>query len=168
MGEKVTLFAPAPLSDHHVLEDFDSRTPLLDDWLKRRARTNQSNGASRTFVVATDDHKVVAYYALASSSIANTETSGRFRRNMPDPIPVVTLARLAVDREFQKLGLGRDLVQDAGKRMIAAADLIGIRGMIVHAISEEAKAFYLARGFLPSPTNEMTLMISLADLKASL
>lgn len=164
----MTISAPAPLAEHHLLDDFDSGTPLLDDWLKRRARSNQTTGASRTFVVETTDHRVVAYYALASSSIANTDSSGRFRRNMPDPIPVVTLARLAVDRSYQKMGLGRDLVQDAGKRMIAAADLIGIRGMIVHAISEEAKNFYLARGFLPSPTNEMTLMISLVDLKASL
>lgn len=164
----MTVSAPAPLADHHLLDDFDSGTPLLDDWLKRRARTNQATGASRTFVVATDDQQVVAYYALASSSIANTDASGRFRRNMPDPVPVVTLARLAVDRSYQKMGLGRDLVQDAGKRMIAAADLVGIRGMIVHAISEDAKRFYLARGFVQSPTNEMTLMISLSDLKASL
>lgn len=164
----MTISAPAPLAEHHLLDEFDSGTPLLDDWLKRRARSNQTTGASRTFVVATEEHRVVAYYALASSSIANSESSGRFRRNMPDPIPVVTLARLAVDKEFQKKGLGRDLVQDAGKRMIAAADMIGIRGMIVHAISEEAKSFYLAQGFLPSPTSAMTLMISLADLKASL
>lgn len=164
----MTISAPAPLADHHRLDDFDSGTPLLDDWLKRRARSNQTTGASRTFVVAATDNRIVAYYALASGSIANTDTGGRFRRNMPDPIPVVTLARLAVDRSYQKMGLGRDLVQDAAKRVIAAADLVGIRGMIVHAISEDAKAFYLARGFLPSPTNDMTLMISLTDLKASL
>ena len=164
----MTISAPAPLAAHHRLDDFDSGTPLLDDWLKRRARANQENGASRTFVVATEDQKVVGYYALASSSIANTEVTGRFRRNMPDPIPVVTLARLAVDRSYQKLGLGRDLVQDATKRVIAAADLVGIRGMIVHAISEDAKNFYLARGFLQSPTHEMTLMISLSDLRGNL
>lgn len=167
MGEELSIRVPAPLADDHQLNEFDSGTPSLDDWLKRRARANQASGASRTFVVC-DDTRVIGYYALASASIASIETAGRFRRNMPDPIPVVALGRLAVDRRFQKMGLGRDLVQDAAKRVIAAADLIGVRGMIVHAISAEAKAFYLGLGFLPSPTHEMTLMVSLADLRASL
>lgn len=163
----MTLHAPALLADQHNLDAFDSGVASLDEWLKRRARANQAGGATRTYVVA-DDSRVIAYYALASSNIATREASGRFRRNMPDPVPVVTLARLAVDRDFQKLGLGRALVQDAAKRVIAAADIIGIRGMIVHAISEEAKDFYLALGFLPSPTSDMTLMISLTELRANL
>lgn len=163
----MTLHAPSPLSDHHILDGFDSGTPSLDDWLKRRARANQVAGASRCFVVA-DDDRVIAYYALASSSIMHRDATGSFRRNMPDPIPVVTLARLAVDREYQKLGLGRDLIQDAGKRVLVAADQIGIRGMMVHAISEEAKAYYIKRGFLQSPTSDMMLMVSLAMLRDSL
>lgn len=167
MGEEVTLHSPALLDDTHVLDVFASGVASLDEWLKRRARANQAGGASRTYVVA-EETRVIAYYSLASSNIAIREASGRFRRNMPDPVPVVTLARLAVDREFQNRGLGRDLVQDAAKRVIAAADIIGIRGMIVHAISEEAKVFYLRRGFLQSPTSDMTLMISLTDLRASL
>lgn len=162
------LLAPTPLADHHMLDAFNSGIPSLDDWLKKRARTNHASGASRTIVVATEDSTVVGYYALAASSISCVDASGRFRRNMPDPIPVITLGRLAVDVGYQKLGLGRDLVQDAGKRVLAAADLIGIRGLIVHAINEDAKSFYLARGLSSSPTNEMTLMVSLADLKASL
>lgn len=163
----MSLHPPALLADHHVLDEFDSGVPVLDDWLKRRARANQEGGASRTYVVA-EEARVVAYYALASSNIASRETGGRFRRNMPDPVPVVTLARLAVDRSLQGRGIGFDLVQDAGKRVIAAADIIGIRGLIVHAISEEAKAFYLKCGFVPSPTSDMTLMVSLSDLRASL
>ena len=163
----MSLQSPALLADHHVIDDFRSGVPSLDEWLKRRARANQESGASRTYVVC-DDVRVIAYYALASSSIVSREAGGRFRRNMPDPIPVVTLARLAVDRSVQKQGLGLDLVQDANRRVIAAADIIGIRGVIVHAIDENAKAFYLKCGFLPSPTNDMTLMISLADLKNSL
>lgn len=163
----MTLHPPALLADRHNIEDFRSGVPSLDDWLKRRARANQEGGGSRTYVVC-DHDRVIAYYALASGNIASREAGGRFRRNMPDPIPVVTLARLAVDRSFQKRGLGLDLVLDANRRVIAAADIIGIRGMIVHAIDEDAKAFYLKCGFLPSPTNDMTLMISLADLKANL
>lgn len=156
---------PVPLDDSHQFDEFASGTPSLDDWLIRRALANQNNGASRTFVLCKDG-KVVAYYALASSSITCADAVGRFRRNMPDPIPVIALARLAIDRSLQGQGFGRALVRDAGCRVIAAADLIGIRGMIVHAISEEAKQFYLCCGFLQSPTSDMTLMISLADLKA--
>jgi GNAT superfamily N-acetyltransferase len=127
----------------------------------------QRTGASRTFVVCAGQ-RVLAYYVLASSAIAVIEAPGRFRRNMPDPIPVVILGRLAVDRSFQGKGVGRALVRDAGSRVIQAADTIGIRGLIVHALSAEAKAFYEHVGFSPSPLDSMTLMISLADLKASL
>jgi GNAT superfamily N-acetyltransferase len=161
------VLAPALLDTHHTLDAFDSGVASLDDWLKRRARANQAGGASRTYVVA-QDARVVAYYALASGNIAAREASGRLRRNMPDPVPVVTLARLAVDRSFQQRGLGRDLVQDAARRVLAAAGIIGIRGIIVHAISDQAKAFYLNCGFVPSPISDMTLMISLADLRACL
>lgn len=161
------LSAPALLADHHVLDDFQSGLPTLDDWLLRRARANQVSGASRVYV-ACDDRRVVGYYALASSAIACGDATGRLRRNMPDPIPVVVLARLAVDSAYQGLGIGRGLVRDAAMRVLAAADEIGIRGLVVHAISEDAKAFYLNLGLLPSPTNELTLMIPLGDLKASL
>lgn len=163
----MTLSPPELLSDRHDLETFASGVESLDAWLRYRALKNQATGASRTFV-ACEGQRVVAYYALASSGVAVAETPGRFHRNMPDPIPVVVLGRLAVDRFFQGQGLGRALVRDAGYRVIQAADAIGIRGLIVHAISAEAKAFYAAVGFDPSPLDPMTMMITLADLKASL
>lgn len=141
--------------------------PSLDDWLKRRARANQASGASRTFVVA-DDQRVIAYYALASGAVAAARAPGRFRRNMPDPIPIVVLARLAVDRPHQQHGLGRALVRDAAQRVAQAAEMIGIRGIIVHAASAEAKAFYLAVGFDQSPIEAMTLIMTLADIRAAL
>jgi GNAT superfamily N-acetyltransferase len=112
--------------------------------------------------------QVLAYYALASSAVVVEETSGRFRRNMPDPIPVVVLGRLAVDRELHRQGIGRALVRDAGMRVLQAAEIIGIRGIVVNALSDAAKAFYERIGFDPSPLDPMTLMITLADLKASL
>lgn len=161
------LSAPAPLADHHVLDSFESGLPTLDDWLLRRARANQISGASRVFVTC-DNGQVVGYYALASSAIACGDATGRMRRNMPDPIPVVVLARLAVHNAYQGKGIGRGLVRDAAMRVLAAADEIGIRGLVVHAISEDAKAFYLSLGLLPSPTNDLTLMIPLGDLKANL
>jgi GNAT superfamily N-acetyltransferase len=161
------LSPPEPLADHHRIEAFASGTSPLDDWLRRRALANQASGASHTFVVCADD-KVVAFYALAAGAVAVAATTGRFRRNMPDPIPVVILARLAVDRAYQGRGLGRALFRDAALRIVNAADAIGIRGVLVHAISEEARAFYIALGFDPSPLEPMTLMATLADIRAAL
>lgn len=163
----MTFLPPEPLSGRHDIESFDSGVESLDTWLKRRAMKNQIAGASRTFV-ACDGVRVVAYYALSSSAIAVDGATGRFRRNMPDPIPVVVLGRLAVDRSFHGKGMGRALVKDAGLRVLQAADTIGIRGIIVQALSAETKAFYARVGFNPSPLDPMMLMMTLADLKASL
>ncbi|WP_297367666.1 GNAT family N-acetyltransferase [Acidocella sp.] len=138
----------------------------LDRWLKQRALKNQIGGASRTFV-ACDGTRVVAYYALASGAVASEAASGRFKRNMPDPIPVVVLGRLAVDQALHGKGLGRALVQDAGLRVLQAASAIGIRGMLVHSLSDEAKAFYERVGFDPSPLDPRMLMATLADLQAA-
>jgi predicted N-acetyltransferase YhbS len=167
VGQDVTITAPEPLSTDHDLTPFTSGTESLDRWLKQRAMKNQVSGASRTFV-ACRASQVVAYYALASSAIAVETASSRLRRNMPNPIPVVVLARLAVDQRLQGQGFGRALVQDAGLRVIQAADAIGIRGMIVHALSDNAKAFYERVGFESSPLDPMILMITLNDLKAAL
>ena len=161
------LTEPEPLASHHQIGNFDSGVASLDEWLKRRAAPNQFSGASRTFVVG-DGTAVVAYYALASSAVAGRSAPGNFRRNMPDPIPVVVLGRLAIARSHQKRGLGRALFQDAGRRIVSAADAIGIRGMLVHVLSEEARAFYLRLGLQPSPLDPMTLMVTLADLRAAL
>lgn len=158
---------PEPMTAVHSLGGFDSGVPSLDDWLRRRALLNQASGASRTFVVC-DAGQVIAFYALAASAVAPDAAPGRFRRNMPDPIPVVVLARLAITRDHQGRGLGRALFQDAANRVIHAADAIGIRGLLVHAISEEARAFYVRLGLDPSPLETMTLMTTVADLKATL
>ena len=162
----MTIAAPAPLVEHHVIEKFDCGVAALDDWLKRRARANASSGASHTYV-ACDGDRAVGYYSLAAGAVTQVATPGRFRRNMPDPIPVVVLGRLAIDRSHQGKGIGRALFRDAGLRVLQAADIIGIRGLLVDAISEKAKAFYLALGMTPSPLNPMTLMVTLSDLKAA-
>jgi GNAT superfamily N-acetyltransferase len=163
----VALSAPEPIAAHHQFGDFSSGVAALDDWLRRRALTNQASGASRAFVVCEAD-KVVGYYALASGAVNVAAAPGRFRRNMPDPIPVVILARLAVDRAYQGRGLGRALFRDGARRVLHAADSIGIRGMLAHAISEEAKRFYLALGVELSPVEQMSLMVTLPDLRKSL
>lgn len=157
---------PEPLTAKHILGAFDSGVMSLDDWLRRRALPNQVSGASRTFVVV-DTGQVVAYAALATSAVAPDAAPGRFKRDMPDPIPVVVLGRLAIARSHQGRGLGRALFQDAAHRVIQAADTIGIRGLLVHAISEEARAFYLLLGLAPSPLEPMTMMTTVADLKAA-
>lgn len=163
----MTICAPVLMTDAHETEMFASGVNTLDVWLKIRAMKNQATGASRTFVVC-EEKRVVAYYSLASSAVAVVGASGRFRRNMPDPVPVVILGRLAVDRSFQGQGLGRALVRDAGYRIVQAAEMIGIRGVLVHAVSDRAKKFYEHLGFEVSPLDPMTLMITLADLKACL
>lgn len=157
--------APAPLAGHHITEGFACGAESLDNWLKRRALKNQTQGASRTYVVCVDN-RVVAYYALASGAVLASEATGRLRRNMPDPIPVVVLGRLAVDSSINGQGFGRALIRDACLRVMQAADTIGIRGMTVQALSAEAKLFYEHLGFEPSPIDPRLLMITLADLKS--
>jgi GNAT superfamily N-acetyltransferase len=161
------LSPPAPLADHHQLDDFSSGEASLDDWLKRLARANQASGASRTFVVC-DGEKVGGYYAVASGAVTVESVPGRFGRNMPDPVPVAILARLAVHEAYQGRGLGRALFRDGARRVAQAADAIGIRGIVVHAISENARKFYLALGFDPSPREPMTLVVTLSDIRATL
>ena len=167
MGKGLTISAPQALAAHHDVQPFASGADSLDRWLKRRALNNQATGASRTFVTCEEDC-VRGYYALASSAIVAGTAPGRFRRNMPDPVPVVVIGRLAVDRTWQGRGVGRALMRDAGLRILQAAGAIGIRGVIVHALSMDARVFYEHLGFEPSPLDPMTLMITLADLRASL
>ncbi|AJC81764.1 GCN5-related N-acetyltransferase protein (plasmid) [Rhizobium etli bv. phaseoli str. IE4803] len=163
----MTFSPPAPLADHHELAEFSSGVAELDEWLRRRARANQAGGASRTFVVCRGN-RVIAYYALASGAVRQPEAPGRFRRNMPDPVPVAVLGRLAIDQSHQGRGIGRALVRDAGLRLLNAAEILGIRGLLVHAISDDARGFYEAVGFLPSPSDPMMLMVGLHDLNSAL
>lgn len=161
------LRAPEPLTAEHDLGAFGSGVVSLDDWLRRRALHNQASGASRTYV-ACDDDRIAGYYAVAASAVAPDAATGRFRRNMPDPVPVAVLGRLAVDKAYQGQGLGHALFRDAARRVLAAADSIGIRGMLVHAISEDARAFYIGLGLVESPLDRMTLMATTSDLKSAL
>jgi GNAT superfamily N-acetyltransferase len=163
----VKLGAPTPVEASHDVSAFFCGYSSLDDWLKRRALANPKSGASRTFVVC-DEGRVVAYYALAAGALASAEATGRFRRNMPDPIPVAILARLAIDTKYQKQGLGRALFRDASLRILGAADAIGIRGVLVHAITEQAANFYRSIGVESSPANPQTLTVTLTDLQAAL
>ena len=154
--------APEPLSSSHQLAEFVSGEAVLDDWLKQRGLKNQALGAARTFVVCKRDTKqVVGFYSLSTGSVNHVEAMGSLRRNMPDPIPVIILARLAVDVSYRGQGLGADLLHDAVLRCYRVAENIGVRAIMVHALTEEAKNFYLHHGFKASQTQERTLFLKL-------
>ncbi|MDE2580018.1 MAG: GNAT family N-acetyltransferase [Rhodospirillales bacterium] len=161
------LSAPGPLGAEHERAGFNSGVAPLDDWLKRRALHNEIEGGSRTFVVC-EGRRVVGYYSLAAGSVHPDAATGRVRRNMPSPVPVVLLGRLAIDRAWQGRGLGGDLLRDAVLRVLSAGDRIGVRALLVHAVSAEAKAFYERYGFRPSPVEPMTLMVTLAETRRML
>src|SRR5690606_24617067 len=133
--------APTLLADDHDLSGFESGVASLDDWLRRRARANQVSGASRTYVVC-EGQRVIGFYCLSSGALTVIDAPGGIRRNMPDPIPMAAMGRLAIDRSWQGKGLGVALLRDAVLRTAQAADIMGIRGLMVHAISDAAKAFY--------------------------
>jgi GNAT superfamily N-acetyltransferase len=157
------LSTPQPLTATHQLSEFACGEPTLDDWLKRRALSNHLNGASRTFVVADPAGRVFGYYALAAGAVSHHDATGSVKRNMPDPVPVMVLARLAVDHRAQGVKLGAALLQDAVKRSLAVSQQAGVRAVLVHALHERATQFYEHYGFQASPLHPMTLMLRLTD-----
>lgn len=159
--------APEHLTARHDVSAFDSGVPELDNWLKRRALQNETSGASRTYVLTVGE-RVVGYHALATGAVAQHEATGKVRRNMPEPIPVMVIGRLAVDLGYQGKGLGSALLKDALLRTLNAASIAGIRAILLHAISEDAKRFYEKAGFSASPVDPMTMMIALADVEKAL
>ena len=144
--------APVPLTAAHHVADFECGEITLDHWLKTRALRNEGRGASRTYVVC-DDSLVVAFYCLATGSVSSDLAPGSIRRNMPDPIPVMILGRLAVDLAWQRHGLGKALLRDAILRTIQVSEIVGVKALLVHALSDPAVRFYEAHGFHPSPTH---------------
>ncbi len=162
----MALSAPASLAEHHELESFDSGEASLDEWPNKRVRANHAGGASQEFV-SCKGNRVAGFYALSSSAVMADIVPGRFRRDMPNPTPVVLLGRLATDKAWQRQGLGRALFRDACLRVSQAADVIGVRGIVVHAISEEARLFCLALGFTECPAASMTLVVRLQDIRAA-
>lgn len=153
---------PQRLNADHELAQFSCGEPSLDQWLKNRAVQNEKSGASRTYVVCVDGC-IAGYYALSAGAVAHSEAPSRVKRNMPDPVPVILIGRFAIDSRFQGLGMGADLLYDAILRTMQAAEIAGIRAILVSAISENAKKFYERYGFISSTTNPQTLMITLTE-----
>ena len=162
------LKAPQRLDAAHDLGTFDCGSLPLDDWLRRRALRNEAEGGSRTYVVC-EGVWVVAYYCLANGAVMHAQAPGRVRRNMPDPIPVMVLGRLAVDRRVQGRGLGRGLLRDAILRTVQAAEIAGIRAIVIHAKNETARCWYENHlDVLRSPTDPLMLVLPLSVARAAL
>ena len=155
---------PELLDKIHDIADFDCGNETLNDWLKKRALKNQNQGANKTFVIC-DGKQVIGYYALATGSIERINVPKSLTRNMPNPIPIIVLGRLAIDRQSQGGKFGSALLKDAIRRTIFVSDNVGVKALLVHAISEEAKRFYVHHNFIESPIESMTLLLSMNNKK---
>lgn len=164
---KNKLTRPTPISIDHEISDFDCGEPSLDEWLKKRALKNQISNASRCFVLC-NKRKVVGYYCLSAGAVSRESAPKNLRRNMPDPLPVILLGRLAIDKRYHNQGLGSALLRDAMIRAVHVAGETGVFAILVHAISEQAKRFYLSRGFVESFLQPMTLIMTLETVRAIL
>lgn len=153
---------PEPITKDHDLSQFACTHADLTKWLQTKSWHNQANHGSKTYVVCADDSmSVIGYYALAAGSIQQEDAPGKIKRNMPSPIPVTVLGRLAVHSQWEGQGIGKGLLKDAVLRSVKTSELIGVKAMLCHAIDEKAKDFYVKHGFLQSPLNPLTVMLPL-------
>lgn len=163
---------PEPLAAEHELLAFECGEPALDEWLKRHARASHASGGARVYVATRTEQPavVVGFYALAAAHVQPAEATARLMKGQPRgrPVPVVLLARLAVDRAHQRRHLGSSLLRDALLRVLAASDPIGIRAVLVHAKNARARAWYEQYGFERSPTDPLHLVLLVKDLKHQL
>lgn len=161
---------PEPLGPEHRTDGFACGIASLDSWLAKHARAAAAAGSARTYVVAdSEQDRVVGYHALALASIERAEATQRARRGMPrHPTPAMLLARLAVDESVQGKGVGAFLLRDAMSRALSVSEQAGMRRLLVHALSDEARAFYRHFGFEPSPSDPMNLQLVIGDIRASL
>jgi len=168
MKSKDSLRAPELLTEEHDVSHFGCGKPPLNQYLKKYALVNQENEISRTYVAARDN-RVVGYYTLTFGSVSHDEATAKIRAELPQyPIPIILLARLAVDQKEAGKGPGKGLLKDALLRTVQAADIAGLRAMLTHAKDEEAKKFYLKYGFEESPIQDLTLMLSIKYIRVSL
>lgn len=165
--EPIRLSQPEPLKAHHDLSQFECGKPTLDQWLRSHAMANEGT-SSRTFVVCDDGATVVGYYTLATGSVARTEVPRRIRHNLPNPVPIMVLGRLAIDRRCQGLKLGSALLREAMLRTLRVSEQAGVRALIVHAIDDEAVAFYTRYGFQIFPPETRTLLLPVETIAAAL
>lgn len=161
---------PVPLDRRHVLSEFTCGERSLDIWLSDHARAAAGAGSAQPYVVSdARQGRVVGYYALTVASIEHRDATPRIARGMPrHAIPVVLLARLAVDRSVQGRGIGAFLLRDAMTRTVGLSRHAGVRALVVHALGGSARDFYLRHGFERSPTDDLHLMVLLKDVRAAI
>lgn len=161
---------PQPLDNEHRVNGFECGVRSLDVWLVRHARAAVGAGSARTYVVMDrEQERVVAYHALSVASIEHGDATERARKGMPKhPIPAMLLARLAVDKTVQGNGIGAFLLKDAMSRAVSVAEQAGIRLLLVHAVNDEARAFYEHFGFEASPTDAANLQLLIKDIRLAL
>jgi GNAT superfamily N-acetyltransferase len=166
----MSFLPPALITAEHQAESFDCGNEALNHYLRRFALTNTASGTSRTYVTLHSEELVVAgYYSLAAGSVEKATVPERVAKGVPNhPIPVVLLARLAVDRRFQGQGIGKALLRDALMRSLAAAKVVGVRAILVHAKDDQAARYYSHFGFVPSPTDPLHLLLLIKDLRRTL
>jgi predicted N-acetyltransferase YhbS len=164
----ITLSQPCLLKDGHILDDFDCGNYSLNNWLRRYAMQNQRANSARTFVVCNEDN-VVGYYSLAVGSIEHELASKRTKKGLArHSIPVMILARLAVDLGYQGKKIGCGLLKDAVLRTLQASEHAGIRAIFVHAKDEKARNFYEHFSFEPSPIDPLKLMLLIKDARKTI
>ena len=161
------LTKPRLLADTDNLSSFASTNQEMNDWLQKHAGNNQSSGASKTYIIATAEGQIVGYYSIAAGAVARQSALRSLGHNAPDPIPVGVIGRLAVDKEWSGRGIGAGLLKDAVLRIVGAAQIIGIRAIIVHSLPE-ALAFYTRFGFQESKLEPLLLMYPLEKISALL
>ncbi len=168
-SSKLPLSQVEPISELHELRRFDCGSqPSLNDWLKRFALANQRNESARTYVVHRGNF-VVGYYSVSAGGVSPENAPARIAKGLArHPIPVILLARLAVDKGEQGTGLGKALLKDALGRIAQAADIVGARAVLVHAIDGPAKKFYQHFDFEPSPVHDLQLMLLMKDLRQAI
>jgi len=161
----MTFRDPESLGSKHQINAFDCGKSLLNEWLLRHARQAQASGSAKTFVV-TDIERVVGYFSLTVGQIDTLDAPDRIRKGMGQyPIPVVILARMAVDLAFQGQGIGVGMLQDAIKRTMLIAEQAGIRAILTHPIDGEAARFYTRFGFIASPLQDQQFLLLLKDAR---
>ena len=158
--------APVPITAEHRLERFESGKPPLDNWLKAHAIDNEAK-ASRTFVIVDDHGEVRAYYTLATGNVTRTEVPRKLRHGLPNPVPVMVLGRLAVDRHHAGKGLGPALLREAMTRTLKVSNNAGVRALIVHAIDDDAVGFYAKYGFQLFPPETRTMFLPIESIAAA-
>ena len=158
---------PSPITADIELADFDCGELSLNEWLRKRALKNHLTGASRCFVLCSEN-TVIGYYSLSAGAISHEATPKSMRRNMPDPLPVLLLGRLAVYKRYHNKGIGQALLRDAMIRAVNVSGNAGIFAILVHALNDQAKQFYLSRGFVESPLQPMTLMMTIETVRSIL